>query len=165
MKEDPKSDMNRRAFLRKSAVAIAATTCLASGSLRDLVTAAQASGKPILTQASVNALVPAKLPTGAAYQNYVKMINQIKANPVAYFQQNFTLNAAQLQKLQSLSQAQISQMLNNALQNKYQPQVAIVTAPAGAHAKTRMQKAEIAATVKEEPHGGWSGTCTCTLTY
>ena len=165
MSEDFETGISRRRFLQQTVTAAAATTCL-TGKMREVLAQAKATGKPILTAANINKIAPPTMPKGAALQKYLALVKTIKADPVAYFTENYTLTPQQLQKLKSIQPSQVSALLDQSVSNHYQPQVIIQTAQSNTKPKARMDKGSeftFTSTFKEEPHGGWSGTASVTV--
>jgi len=117
------SNKSRREFLKKGLTTVVGVGCLRYG-LREAIAQSVVSGKPVLTHASLNALIP-KTPA-TLHPELTKAHADIKA----YVRNHFTLTPAQQKALTGMTAAQVNQInnsLNTALQKNYRLKVNIVS--------------------------------------
>ena len=117
---DDQGRLDRRTFLAKGMAAAAGFGCLTFGQLRKAVAQSRVTAKPILTQASLNALIP-KQPA-----QFRAAAQQARTNFKAYIRSHFTLTPAQDTALTAMTQSDVNQVLsaiNTALEKNYRLQV------------------------------------------
>lgn len=122
--------IGRREFFKAGAIAAAGMGCFTFGGLKEALAQAKAVGKPLLTEQSLNALVPAKAPVGAARKEFVQLAKEARADLKAFIRMRFVLTRVQEQFLHALSDrdlAAINKAIEGALEKGSKFQVKFLT--------------------------------------
>jgi len=125
--------------------------CFKLGGLKEALAQVKVTGKPILTEQNLNAIIK------NAYQNkdrtlYMRLAQEAKADIKSFLQKYFTLTNAQSEVLQSLSKENISK-LNKALDEVITKRAILTTQIVGTPQKGKGASVEFSSTVSSEPGG------------
>lgn len=147
-KQKEEKGISRRKLIMSSAIALG---CLKLGGLKEALAQVEVTGKPLLTEKTLNAFIM------NAYQNkdrtlYGRLASEAKANIRGFLQKYFTLTNAQSEVLQSLSSQNIAK-INKVLDYVITKRAILTTQLVGAPRAGEGVGIEVSSTVSSEPGG------------
>jgi hypothetical protein len=107
-----KRDVSRRKFLRDTAVAVVAAGCFAStGGIREALAQAKAAGRPLLTEANLNAHLP-KPDNMKAFRH---MVAEVKHDLKGYLARHYYVTPQQMRELDEALTPDVLRQINEGL--------------------------------------------------
>ncbi len=98
MKKKEKNQTDRRSFIKGGAFGLIGAFCLSAG-LKEAIANAKATGKPLLTQDSLNNLFA----EATSKKNINKVVKEILKDPVSWLIKNFSVTDIQKNAIKSIS--------------------------------------------------------------
>ena len=154
MDEKHKGRISRRLFVARAGVGAAVGAgCLRFG-LREALAAAQAAGKPLLTEESVNSFLAAKAEREPEFR---RTLSEAQENLQEFVRSHFYLTQQQEAALDSITQEQVNkvrQALQEAVGKHYKVEVRFVTDSQTRNFSIQQTILEFSQNPPPPPHGG-----------
>jgi hypothetical protein len=149
-------DLTRREFMKHTGlITLGGLGCLALGGLREAIARAKVTGKPVLTDASLNQFIRTNAATWSTYQ---RLAGEAKGSLLLFLNKYFTLTPAQAAAVKTMTSANLATFqtaINSSLKDRKPFTVAFIGTPV--QSKEAGGSIKVTVTYKHNDSSGGSG--------